>query len=70
MRKVKYCKECNCKEKMEYICDTCGKSSDIEWIPISLDFGYGHDLDGNRYDFCSNECLLIFIENEIKKEIK
>jgi hypothetical protein len=50
-------------------CDTCGKSTeDGEFIPIRIEFGYGHDFDGAYYDFCNNQCLLQFIVAELKKE--
>jgi hypothetical protein len=52
-------------------CDTCGKSTeDGEVIPIRIEFGYGHDLDGASYDFCKYGCLLRFIIEELKKEKK
>jgi len=52
-------------------CDTCGKSTEEgEFIPIHIDFGYGHPLDTSEYDFCSYQCLLKFIIEELKKEKK
>ena len=50
-------------------CDTCGRDN-LQWgnfIPIHLDFGYGSDLDGANYDFCSLECAIKFLTNEFKK---
>lgn len=53
----------------DYKCDTCGKTTKKgNFIPIALDFSYGHDLDGNNYDFCSLKCLLEFVINEYLKE--
>jgi len=50
-------------------CDTCGKSTqEGNSIPIRIEFSYGHDLDGAYYDFCSYQCVIDFINNEIKKE--
>ena len=50
-------------------CDTCGKSTEQgNFIPIRVEFSYGHDLDGITYDFCSYKCLIDFINAEIKKE--
>jgi len=52
-------------------CDTCGKSTESgEFIPIRIEFGYGSNLDGEAYDFCSYQCLLRFIIDELKKENK
>ena len=50
-------------------CDTCGKSTEQgDYVPIHIEFGYGSDLDGASYDFCSYKCLLQFIIAELKKE--
>jgi endogenous inhibitor of DNA gyrase (YacG/DUF329 family) len=50
-------------------CDTCGKSTlNGDYVPVRIEFSYGHDLDGASYDFCSNQCLLDFINAELKKE--
>ena len=53
-------------------CDTCGQD-DLQYgnfVPIHLNFSYGHNLDGASYDFCSYKCLLQFIIAELKKENK
>jgi len=56
-------------EKNDYYCDTCGKELLVEFlgVPISVDFGYGHELDGEEYHFCTYTCLLQFITAELKK---
>jgi YHS domain-containing protein len=52
-------------------CDTCGKNTqENSYVPIHIEFSYGHDLDGATYDFCSYECILKFITEELKKEKK
>ena len=53
-------------------CDTCGKCNFGfgNFIPIKIEFTYGHDLDGAHYDFCSNECAIKFLTDELKKEKK
>jgi hypothetical protein len=53
-------------------CDTCGESiyKTCIGIPIIVEFSYGHPLDGNTYEFCSNKCMLTFLIAEIKKEMK
>jgi hypothetical protein len=53
----------------QFNCDTCGQFLN-QGIPITISFGYGSELDGEEYHFCSNECLLSFIEAELKKETK
>jgi len=64
----RYCKECESNRITGQKCDTCGKSTEQgEFVPIIINFSYGHDLDGTSYDFCSYECVLNFIWNEIKK---
>ena len=56
-------------EENEYYCDNCGRNllKDYLGIPITIDFGYGHILDSEQYHFCHNHCLLVFINEEIKK---
>ncbi len=71
IRKVT-CNECNQVKTVEYICDTCGEKTIQKFfgIPITISFGYGHILDGEEYHFCSYQCLLKFIIEELKKENK
>lgn len=59
-------------EQYEYICDTCGMNllNEMFGIPITIDFSYGHILDGNEYHFCTLICAQQFIENELSKEEK
>lgn len=56
-------------EEYEYYCDTCGNQLEIG-VPITISFGYGHNLDGEEYHFCNYQCLLPFILGELKKENK
>jgi len=51
-------------------CDTCGDNLITKHlgIPITISFGFGHNLDGEKYHFCSNKCLLKFIIAEENKE--
>jgi hypothetical protein len=51
-------------------CDTCGDNLITKHlgIPITISFGFGHNLDGEKYHFCSNRCLLKFIIAEENKE--
>jgi len=52
-------------------CDTCGidnLSGYRNRVPIHLEFGYGHDLDGAKYHFCNYKCMLQFILEELKKD--
>jgi hypothetical protein len=67
MKKHKICSKCyNIEEEIS--CDTCGINLSFSYgSPITVEFGYGHTLDGENYHFCSNKCLLEFINNESKK---
>jgi len=50
-------------------CDTCGKSTEEgNCVPIIIKFGYGSRLDEESYDFCSMECAISFLTDELKKE--
>ena len=66
------CKECNSTTDSQRICDTCGcndfKEGKYYGMPIDLEFGYGSQIDGNEYCFCSLQCLKKFIDAEIEKE--
>jgi YHS domain-containing protein len=57
-------------EKYEYYCDTCGIDlyKEIYGVPITIEFSYGHPLDGSEYHFCNYTCLLQFIIAELNKE--
>ena len=49
-------------------CDTCGRDNlGSDFIPIRLEFSYGSGLDGETYDFCSNECAIKFLTDELNK---
>jgi YHS domain-containing protein len=69
MKKETICIECNNIPEINYFCDTCSDNLIAKYrgIPITINFSYGHDLDGEEYHFCNNECLLIFINEEFKK---
>jgi len=66
------CPECNHTKEEQRICDTCGCSEFQEGryhgMPVNILFGYGSQLDGNSYCFCSLQCLKKFIDAEIDKE--
>jgi len=57
-------------EKYEYLCDTCGKDllKDVYGVPITVEFGYGSELDGEDYHFDNYSCLLKFITAELRKQ--
>jgi hypothetical protein len=60
MKKGIFC-ECCHREKCSIIeCDTCGQSL-MFYITVMLD-------DSTTYHFCDYNCLLTFINAEIKKE--
>lgn len=63
------CIECNNISETNYYCDTCSDNiiTKCLGIPITVDFSFGHDLDGEEYHFCNNKCLSIFINEELKK---
>jgi hypothetical protein len=56
-------------EKYEYCCDTCGIDllREMYGVPITVEFSYGHELDGEAYHFCGYECLSNFIAGELNK---
>ena len=62
-REIHHCDKCGSHET-EYICDVCGKDD----IPFTLSCGYGSDLDGEQYEFCSFQCMLQFIKDELSKQ--
>lgn len=70
MKREFKCKECNQIWATNYNCDNCTKDLILTFsgIPITISFGYPHNLDGNKYHFCNNKCLNEFIDREIKKE--
>ncbi|HUS51199.1 MAG TPA: hypothetical protein VMZ91_13610 [Candidatus Paceibacterota bacterium] len=74
MKKIEQhiCKECQTYhiERETFICDTCGKDTIREClgVPITIQFGYGSDLDGEEYHFDTLKCLLRFILDEIRKQ--
>lgn len=53
-----------------YKCDTCGEDLLVKFlgVPITINFSYGHDLDGSEYHFCAYSCLLKFITDELHKQ--
>lgn len=67
MNKISYCEKCNSKHE-NYSCDTCGLNLTIDnKLPIEINFGYGSDLDGEEYHFCSLKCISDFINAERTK---
>lgn len=42
-------------------CSECKKILDLG-IPITIEFGYGSEYDGNEEKFCSVECLIVFLK--------
>jgi YHS domain-containing protein len=69
MKKDKFCKHCNQIYTNQFLCDTCGKDLIKEHlgVPITTEFSYGSELDGEIYHFCGYTCLLQFITAELKK---
>lgn len=49
-------------------CDQCKFAMDFQTIHIQ--FGYGHALDGEHYDFCSDGCFVEWLKfnNVIEKD--
>lgn len=72
MKKNKRCEECGGHNFEEYNCDTCEKNllSAFYGVPITVEFSYGHELDGSEYHFCNYKCLLRFITQELRKQSK
>jgi len=60
------------REEGEYTCDTCGKKLNFAeeqiGVPITVEFSYGHYLDGTDVHFCSDECLIKYIEQNKEKK--
>jgi len=52
----------------EIVCDECGKI--LEFIPIRVEFSYGHEKDGIIAHFCNNKCLIRYMQNEQTKTEK
>jgi len=69
MKKTKRCKHCQSSFGDVYFCDNCSKDllKDCCGIPITISFSYGHDLDGEEYHFCSNECAAVWFTDEMNK---
>ena len=69
MIKYKACKKCGHNKEVEFLCDTCGKEmlKGCQGIPITVEFSYGHPLDGETYHFCSNSCAAQFLQEEEAK---
>jgi len=57
------------KEIIEYKCDNC---NEIIGFPVAeLEFNYGSNFDGNKFELCSDECLKKFVNDmETEKQIK
>jgi YHS domain-containing protein len=70
MKKEIFCNKCNGKVGINYYCDTCSNNLITKYygIPITIEFSYGHNLDGTEYHFCDYQCLLQFISEELKKQ--
>jgi hypothetical protein len=52
----------------ELFCNQCKCAMDFQTIHI--EFGYGHNLDGEQYDFCSDTCFVEWLKfnNVIEKD--
>ena len=63
------CQHCGSIMDTFYTCDTCGEDLLMKHhgIPITVEFSYGHELDGTEYHFCCYQCLLKFVIEELKK---
>jgi hypothetical protein len=70
MRMLDYCKECG-GSSIKHICDTCGDNILDKCVGTAYDLscGYGSQLDGNDYEFCSLICLQTFINQEVEKGV-
>jgi len=69
MIKKKYCKTCKTEIVTDFVCDNCRKNLLKEYygVPITVEFSYGHALDGEIRHYCSDKCLLnacnLYIKN-------
>jgi hypothetical protein len=70
MEKEIKCQECGQKTSSDYLCDTCGENLIDKFlgVPVTISFSYGHELDGESYNFCDYKCLLKFIIAELRKQ--
>jgi YHS domain-containing protein len=70
MRKERTCDCCNKVVKDDFFCDTCEEDLLTKYlgVPITINFSYGHELDGSEYHFCNFSCLLKFIATELMKQ--
>jgi len=70
MLKLKHCPECGYANGYDYFCDNCEKDllKKLQGVPLTVEYSYGHDLDGTVNHFCSNECLISFHVDEINKQ--
>lgn len=44
-------------------CDFC--STDMEFLTVDLEFGYGSKFDGDNKQFCSDECLYTWLKENL-----
>jgi hypothetical protein len=65
MIKMETCIHCNSGKQSTY-CDTCERYLGGV-APITLSYGFGSELDGAVYDFCSMKCVKKFVDGEINK---
>jgi YHS domain-containing protein len=70
MKVAKWCDACNQSVIATFNCDTCGEDLRVKYygVPITVEFSYGHPLDGSEYHFCNYSCLLKFIVSELGKQ--
>jgi len=62
--------------RYEYTCDNClkviqidGSSNNIDYMPIEIDFPYGHSKDSfdEKTYICSDSCVIKFFQKCIDK---
>ena len=77
MRKEIYCDKCNSSLETQKSCEICGmilREFPISEIGTKIFNLKGNSIElrieGTDYDFCSMQCLLRFVLDEIKKELK
>jgi len=70
MRRARICDCCNQPVLADFICDTCGEDLLTKYfgVPITVNFSYGHPLDGSEYHFCNYKCLLQYVARELSKQ--
>lgn len=69
MKKEDRCKHCENTISEYYVCDTCGKNLS-DFVPITIQFGYGHYLDEIEVHFCTDQCMMQYMIREWEKRPK